>query len=88
MQLTGGVTPLTQRMWQIALDDVERNRVTHESGVVYFGAGTRYGDRASAPHVLREIDVPGVRIPPLRHPSNSLGAATETLGLNGEGCPA
>jgi hypothetical protein len=54
--LTGDVTLLTERMWQIALDDVERNQVTHESGVVYFGAGTRYGDRV----YTRDISIAGV----------------------------
>lgn len=56
VQLVGDATPLTRRMWQIALDDVERNRVTHESGAVYFGAGTRYGDRV----YTRDISIAGV----------------------------
>jgi hypothetical protein len=43
-------------MWKIALDDVERNRVTNEPGLVYFGAGTRYGDRV----YTRDISVAGV----------------------------
>lgn len=55
-RLTGNVTPLTERMWQIALDDVERNQVKHESGVVYFGAGSRYGDRV----YTRDISIAGV----------------------------
>ena len=55
-RLTGDVTPLTERMWKIALDDVERNQVKHESGVVYFGAGTRYGDRV----YTRDISIAGV----------------------------
>ncbi|MEI7532791.1 MAG: hypothetical protein WCK57_00345 [Verrucomicrobiae bacterium] len=54
--LKGDVTPLTERMWQIALDDVERNQVKHESGAVYFGAGTRYGDRV----YTRDISIAGV----------------------------
>jgi len=54
--LKGDVTPLTERMWKIALDDVERNQVKHESGVVYFGAGTRYGDRV----YTRDISIAGV----------------------------
>jgi hypothetical protein len=56
VQLKGDITPLTERMWKIALDDVERNQVTHESGVVYFGAGTRYGDRV----YTRDISIAGV----------------------------
>ena len=54
--LTGTTTPLTQRMWAIALDDVERNLVTNEEGTVYFGAGTRYGDRV----YTRDISIAGV----------------------------
>ena len=54
--LKGDVTPLTKRMWKIALDDVERNQVKHESGAVYFGAGTRYGDRV----YTRDISIAGV----------------------------
>ena len=54
--LRGNVTPLTERMWKIALDDVERNQVKHESGMVYFGAGTRYGDRV----YTRDISIAGV----------------------------
>jgi len=56
VRLTGNITPLTQRMWQIALADVERNQVKHESGVVYFGAGSRYGDRV----YTRDISIAGV----------------------------
>ena len=54
--LKGDVTPLTERMWKIALDDVERNQVKHESGAVYFGAGTRYSDRV----YTRDISIAGV----------------------------
>ena len=54
--LNGIVTPLTGRMWKIALDDVERNQVRHESGVVYFGAGARYGGRV----YTRDISIAGV----------------------------
>jgi len=43
-------------MWQIALDDVERNQVKPESGVVYFGAGSRYGERV----YTRDISIAGV----------------------------
>ena len=56
VRLAGNVTPLTERMWQIALDDVERNQVKPESGVVYFGAGSRYGDRI----YTRDISIAGV----------------------------
>ena len=54
--LKGNITPLTDRMWKIALDDVERNEVKNEAGVVYFGAGTRYGDRV----YTRDISIAGV----------------------------
>jgi hypothetical protein len=56
VRLEGDITPLTKRMWKIALDDVERNVVTSESGVAYFGAGTRYGDRV----YTRDISLAGV----------------------------
>lgn len=56
MQLKGDVTPLTARMWKIALDDVEHNMVTSESGAVYFGAGNQYGLRIYE----RDIAVSGV----------------------------
>jgi hypothetical protein len=56
VELVGNTTALTRRMWNIALDDVERNRVTHESGATYFGAGTRYGDRV----YTRDISIAGV----------------------------
>ncbi|VGO20697.1 hypothetical protein [Pontiella sulfatireligans] len=56
VKLKGEVTPLTERMWAIALDDVERNLVTNEAGVVYFGAGTRYGDRV----YTRDLSIAGV----------------------------
>ena len=54
--LKGEITPLTERMWKIALDDVERNEVKNEAGVIYFGAGTRYGDRV----YTRDISIAGV----------------------------
>jgi hypothetical protein len=56
MELKGDVTPLTARMWKIALDDVEHNMVTSESGAVYFGAGNKYGLRIYE----RDIAVSGV----------------------------
>ncbi len=56
VRLKGDITPLTQRMWKIALDDVERNQVTNAAGTVYFGAGSRYGDRV----YTRDISIAGV----------------------------
>ena len=56
VQLEGDTTPLARRMWKIALDDVERNRVIGESGRVYFGAGTRYGNMIYE----RDIAIAGV----------------------------
>jgi hypothetical protein len=55
-ELKGDVTPLTARMWKIALDDVERNLVKNEAGTVYFGAGSRYGDRV----YTRDISIAGI----------------------------
>ena len=56
VELKGDVTPLTARLWKIALDDVEHNMVTSESGAVYFGAGNKYGLRIYE----RDIAVSGV----------------------------
>ena len=56
VRLAGETTPLTARMWKIALDDVERNIVSTTSGVTYFGAGTRYADRV----YTRDIAIAGV----------------------------
>ena len=56
VELKGAVTPLTRRMWKIALDDVERNQVENEAGRMYFGAGSRYGDRI----YTRDISIAGV----------------------------
>jgi len=56
VELKGAVTPLTMRMWTIALDDVERNQVKDEAGRIYFGAGSRYGDRV----YTRDISIAGV----------------------------
>ncbi len=50
------ITPLTERLWKIALDDAEHNLVTSESGTVYFGAGSQYGLRIYE----RDIAVSGV----------------------------
>jgi hypothetical protein len=56
VELKGDVTPLTARLWKIALDDVEHNMVTSESRAVYFGAGNQYGLRIYE----RDIAVSGV----------------------------
>ena len=56
VELKGDVTPLTARLWKVALDDVEHNMVTSESGAVYFGAGNKYGLRIYE----RDIAVSGV----------------------------
>ena len=56
VELKGDVTPLTARLWKVALDDVEHNMVTSESGAVYFGAGNQYGLRIYE----RDIAVSGV----------------------------
>lgn len=45
VRLQGDITPLTERLWRIALDDAEHNMVTSASGTVYFGAGSQYGLR-------------------------------------------
>lgn len=37
-----GTTPLIERLWRIALDDIERNLVTTDDGI-YFGAGANFG---------------------------------------------
>jgi hypothetical protein len=37
-----GVTPLTERLWRVALGDIEKNIVT-AGGVTYFGAGKEFG---------------------------------------------
>ena len=54
-KLTEDTTPLTQRMWTIALDDLERNIVSNDHGT-YFAAGTRYTDRI----YTRDISIAGV----------------------------
>lgn len=56
VKLQGNVTPLTESLWKIALDDAEKNLVKSESGEVYFGAGTLYGLRIYE----RDIAVSGV----------------------------
>jgi hypothetical protein len=56
VRLQGNPTPLTERLWKIALDDAEHNLVTSESDIVYFGAGSQYGLRIYE----RDIAVSGV----------------------------
>lgn len=55
VKLTGVTTPLTRRIWAIALDDLEHNLVTNEHGT-YFAAGTRYTDRI----YTRDISIAGI----------------------------
>ncbi|MFC2080018.1 hypothetical protein ACFLRQ_00940 [Bacteroidota bacterium] len=94
--LKDNATPITKKMWNIALNDIEQNLVTNDYGT-YFAAGRRYTERVytrdialagilglnaiypeemkksleitrevrsalgykvSAPHVVKEIDVP------------------------------
>ncbi|HMP75742.1 MAG TPA: hypothetical protein PKE12_05525 [Kiritimatiellia bacterium] len=50
-----GVTPLTERLWRIALSNVESNVVETENGR-YFGAGTKFGLRV----YTRDISFAGV----------------------------
>lgn len=42
--LKDNATPLTKKMWDIALHDIEQNRITNSFGS-YFAAGMRYTDR-------------------------------------------
>ena len=42
--LRENATPLTKKMWRIALNDIEQNGVTNSYGS-YFAAGRRYTDR-------------------------------------------
>jgi hypothetical protein len=44
VSLKQNATPLTRRMWEIALNDVELNLITNQYGT-YFAAGRRYTDR-------------------------------------------
>jgi hypothetical protein len=55
VKLHADTTPLTQRMWAIALDDMERNIVTNDFGT-YFAAGSRYATRV----YTRDIAMAGV----------------------------
>ena len=44
INLKKNATPLTQKMWKIALHDVELNLISNDYGT-YFAAGRRYTDR-------------------------------------------
>lgn len=44
VRLNKNATPLTNKMWNIALYDIEQNKITNSSGS-YFAAGRRYTDR-------------------------------------------
>jgi hypothetical protein len=55
VELKENSTPLTRRMWKIALNDVEQNIVTNQYGT-YFAAGRRYTDRV----YTRDIAVSGI----------------------------
>ncbi|MCF8379223.1 MAG: hypothetical protein K9H49_06580 [Bacteroidales bacterium] len=43
-RLSGSASPITNKMWNIALHDVEQNLVTNDYGT-YFAAGRRYTER-------------------------------------------
>lgn len=53
--LKKNATPLTNKMWEIALNDVERNLITNDYGT-YFAAGRRYTDRV----YTRDISYAGI----------------------------
>ncbi len=55
IELKMNATPLTQKMWKIALHDVEQNLITNDYGT-YFAAGRRYTDRV----YTRDIAFAGV----------------------------
>lgn len=55
IELKKGATPLTQKMWKIALHDVELNLITNDYGT-YFAAGRRYTDRV----YTRDISFAGI----------------------------
>lgn len=44
VKLTGNTSSITQKMWAIALNDIEQNLVTNDYGT-YFAAGRRYTER-------------------------------------------
>ncbi|MFD0778312.1 hypothetical protein ACFQZF_07435 [Flavobacterium myungsuense] len=55
MALKPEATPLTKKMWAIALNDVELNLITNDYGT-YFAAGRRYTDRV----YTRDISYAGI----------------------------
>ena len=55
MALKPEATPLTKKMWTIALNDVELNLITNDYGT-YFAAGRRYTDRV----YCRDISYAGI----------------------------
>ena len=55
MALKPEATPLTKKMWAIALNDVELNLITNDYGT-YFAAGRRYTDRV----YTRDISFAGI----------------------------
>ena len=55
MVLKPEATPLTKKMWAIALNDVELNLITNDYGI-YFAAGRRYTDRV----YCRDISYAGI----------------------------
>ena len=55
IKLKKDASPLTQKMWAIALNDVELNLITNEYGT-YFAAGRRYTDRV----YTRDISYAGI----------------------------
>lgn len=55
MVLKSDASPLTRKMWNIALHDVELNLITNDYGT-YFAAGRRYTDRV----YVRDISFAGI----------------------------
>ena len=55
IKLKKDTSPLTQKMWAIALNDVELNLITNDYGT-YFAAGRRYTDRV----YTRDISYAGI----------------------------
>jgi len=53
--LKDNASPLTKKMWKIALNDVEQNLVTNDYGT-YFAAGRRYTDKV----YTRDISLAGI----------------------------
>jgi len=53
--LTSNASPIVNKMWLIALDDVEQNIITNDYGT-YFAAGRRYTDRV----YVRDIALSGI----------------------------